>query len=71
MYSVQGDEEGFEKLLKEISVQARATPYCARYVMEDGPRLKKKLTCGGHMSARREAAGMFWSIQKICMLTVV
>ncbi|KAG2555419.1 hypothetical protein PVAP13_9KG246200 [Panicum virgatum] len=55
---LQGDDEGFEKLLKEISVQARATPYCARCVVhcvvEDGRRLKKKLTCGGHMSARRE-----------------
>ena len=66
MYSVQGDEEGFEKLLKEISVSKLEPPRTAPAMW-----FRKKLTCGHHMSARRDAAGMFWSIRKICMLTVV
>ena len=59
------------RLARYNAVRAMYSMYCARYVMEDGLRLKKKLTCGCHMLVRREAAGMFWSIQKICMLTVV
>ena len=58
-------------LARYNAVRAMYSLYCARYVVEDGRRLTKNLMCGGHMSARREAAGMFWDIRKICMLTVV
>jgi len=62
MCSMQGDDEGFEKLLKEISVNK-----------PEPPRTAPAVWCivWWRMAGERERIGVFWSIPKICMLTVV